>query len=323
MSTPTEAPRAEQPTERAALAVRPCARNIHAALKRANITVKGVRVTTGGQRCKVDLTATLEEYGQERAQEAERVIRRLWNDHESRVSTLVASDCLHLLAISVRQYWRTVPLDILDLCHVAALRENEERTAAPVAARRVTPTPERRRAQALLDRRADEAEKLRAALRQGMAAIRDTVEALTPVLLRFALQVDVAVAELARLFGVPHPNACALCGDGVGPRDHPHGHDYEPPMDWLLLRRMHLRRAAQAPARERVHEAHRQYRIRVRTQELREQLQRQGSHWTAEAEMERAGLTDVPFDRQGEARSGRLIVPPTQVHAGHAYGLAT
>jgi hypothetical protein len=351
MSNPNEVPEpptAEQPSERAALAVRPCARNIHAALKRANLTVKGVRVTTGGRRCRVDLTATLEEYGQERSRQAEQVIRRLWNDHEARVITVAYGEYAHVLIISVGHYWHTAPLDLVELCHAAALQEDEERTPAPVVASAEFPAGlrlrnpqtgasfeviehthavrlrnlrtdavsavpqdmarefERLPAEEPQDRledirarhRREDAARFEAALREGMVAVVRTVEALAPALLSFARNASAAAAGLAEAFGVPHPNACALCGQGEGPRDHWGGHDYRPPVDVIRLRRMQLRRTAGYPSRERIHAAHVKWRRSVNLRLLHERLEREAPYWTERSELERAGLTEVPFDQQ-------------------------
>lgn len=282
-----EPPRAELPSEQAALSVRPCARNIHAALKRANLTVKGVRVTTGRQRCRVDLTTTLDEYGPERAQEAENVIRRLWNDHEARILVVKAERLYWTLFISVAGYRRTAPADVIDLCHAAALREDEGRTPAPVVAS----------AERLVDIRArhrrEDAARFEAALREGMVAVVRTVEALAPALLQFARNASAAAAGLAEAFGVPHPNACALCGQGEGPRDHWSSHDYRPPVDVIRLRRMQLRRTAGYSARERVRKAHQEHRAALAVQRMRAEVRTD-----RRTELERAGLTEVPFDRQ-------------------------
>lgn len=350
MSDPIEAPTAERPSERAALSVRPCARNIHAALKRANITVKGVRVTTGANRCKVDLTTTLEEYGPERAAEAERVIRRLWNDHEARVMTVSPGRLLHVLHISVGHYWLSAPLDLVELCHAAALREDEGRTPAPVIAsaefwpglrlhnphtgasyeviehthavrlrnlrtdavsavpqdmaRELERLPsegaENRLDEIRAGHRREDAARFETALRDGIVAAVRTVEALTPLLLQFARDASAAAAAatLAEAFGVPHPNACALCGQGEGPHDHGGGHDYRPPVDAIRLRRMQLRRTAGSSARQRVHTAHLRWRVAVRRFEMYGRMGETILREAPRTELERAGLTTVPFDQQ-------------------------
>jgi hypothetical protein len=194
------------------------------------------------------------------------------------------------------------PEDIVELAHALALREDEARTPAPVvvAAKVVMPTPEQRHEQIRAEYRDREAARLQAALRDGMVAIVRTVEALTPALLQFARDASSVAAELARLLGTPHPNACSLCGLGEGKRDHGGGHDYRPPVDVIRLRRMQLRRSAGQPERQRVHAAHVEYRREVNLRLLRERLEAEGSHWTEPpTELERAGLTEVPFDQQG------------------------
>lgn len=304
---PTEPPRAELPSERAALSVRPCARNIHAALKRANLTVKGVRVTTGRRRCRVDLTATLEEYGPERAQAAEDALRKLWNDHRTRV--YVFSGKHHwTVFILVDGYLKTVPRDVVELCHAAAIRENEGRTSVPLVKRAgaMASTPEHR--DAVRARfHAREAERFKEALREGMVAVVRTAEALSPMLLQFARDASRASAQLAEVFGVPHPNACGLCGYGEGERNHPGSHVYRPPHDQVRLRRMQIRRAVAAPARARVHDAHVRYRRAVNLERLYVRLEREAPHWTAPpTELERAGLTEVPFDQQPDPRAWAL-----------------
>lgn len=357
--TPVEPPSAATPADRVAQAVRPCARTIHAALARAGVAVERVRVTTGRQRCVVRLSDTLQEHGPERAQAAEDAIRRLWSDSRTRVWS-TKGDYHWLVYIYVADYWKTTPMDLVDLCHAAALREDEERTPAPAAGSAEFPAGLRLRnpqtgasfeviehthavrlrnlrtdavsavpqdmareferlpsEQAQRDPedirariRAEDAARFEAALREGIAAVVRTVEALAPVLLQFARDPSLAGARLAELFGTPHPNACALCGQGEGPRDHwGSSHDYRPPVDVVRLRRMQLRRTAEAPARDLVRAAHQEWRAAVRLTAFRARLRRDRSYWTERyeagrferqrSELERAGLMEVPFDQQG------------------------
>lgn len=350
MSDPIEAPRAERPSERAALAVRPCARNIHAALKRANLTVKGVRVTTGANRCKVDLTSTLEGYGPERARQAEDAIRGLWNDHSSRVVSHVAGRVLHVLYIRVDRYWQTAPLDLVELCHAAALREDEGRTPAPVTASAefwpglrlrnphtgasyeviehthavrlrnhrtgtvvAIPQEMARKLERLLpegdgylDRVRDirvrcgkrETERLHEQMRLGLQRLTAVVADMPRVLTMFVADVERASVALAKAFPMSHPNACDLCGDGLGERDHPGLHAYEPPSDATRLGRMVVRRLVDAPARERIHAAHVKWRRAVNLRLLYERPEREAPAQGTRTELERAGLTTVPFDQQ-------------------------
>jgi hypothetical protein len=306
MSNPIEAPTAKSPSERAALSVKPCARNIHAALKRANLTVKGVRVTTGGRRCKVDLTATVAEYGRERAQEAEDALRRLWNDHRTRVYSF-KGDHHWMVHILIDRYWHTVPADLVELCHGAALRENEGRTSVPLVKRAgaLASTPEHRD-EVRARFHAREAERFKEALRDGMTAVVRTAEALPPLLLQFARDASRASAILAEVFGVPHPNACGLCGYGEGERNHPGSHVYRPPHDLIRLRRMQIRRTVGAPARARVHDAHVQWRRSVRRFELYGRMGETILREAPRTELERAGLTTVPFDQQPDPRAWAL-----------------
>jgi hypothetical protein len=350
MSNPTESPeppRAELPSERAALAVRPSARGIRLALKRAGLDGSLVRITTGRRRCRVDFTAYLDEYGEKHTEVVAEVVRRLWNDHRSRIVELHAPGLYRTFLITVADYWHTAPLDLVELCHAAALREDEERTPAPVVSSAEFPAGLRlrnpqtgasfeviehthavrlrnlrtdavsavpqdmaREFERLPDRpvdlwadirarqRREDAARFEAALREGMVAVVRTVEALAPVLLSFAHNASAAAAGLAEAFGIPHPNACALCGQGEGPRDHWSSHDYRPPVDVIRLRRMQLRRTAGYPARERVHAAHVEWRRVVRLRELKRHLAEVAPHWTERSELERAGLTETPFDQQ-------------------------
>lgn len=216
----------------------------------------------------------------------------------------------------------TAPADLVEEAHAEALRENAERTPAPVVTTaKLTPfgeqmqeqvrAAERAAADSYLDRvrdiraqhRREDAARFEAALREGMVAVVRTMEALAPALLAFARNASAAAAGLAEAFGVPHPNACALCGQGEGPRDHwGSSHDYRPPVDVIRLRRMQLRRTAGYPARERVHAAHVKYRRAVNLRALYEHLEREAPWWTEGrelTELERAGLTETPFDQQG------------------------
>lgn len=146
--------------------------------------------------------------------------------------------------------------------------------------------------------RREDAARFEAALREGMVALVRTVEALAPALLSFARNASAAAAGLAEAFGIPHPNACALCGQGEGPRDHWSSHDYRPPVDVIRLRRMQLRRTAGYPARERVHTAHLRWRVAVRRFEMYGRMGETILRETPRTELERAGLTEVPFDQQ-------------------------
>lgn len=194
----------------------------------------------------------------------------------------------------------TMPADLVEEAHAEALRENAERTPAPVTssaefwpglrlrnpqtgasfeviehthavrmrnlrtdvvsaipqdtAREFERLPSERAQSRLEDIRAqhrrEDAARFEAALREGIVAVVRTAEALAPALLQFARDASLAGARLAELFGTPHPNACALCGQGEGPRDHwGSSHDYRPPVDVIRLRRMQLRRTAGYPAR--------------------------------------------------------------------------
>lgn len=295
MSNPNETPelpRADSESRRVDLAVRPSALGIRRALKRAGLDSKLIRITTGSRRCRVDLTAYLVENGEERSAMVAEVIRRLWNDHEDRVLEMHTDGQWWTLHITVRGYLRTAPLDLVDLCHAAALREDEERTPAPVVASAERPVD--LWADIRARQRREDAARFEAALREGMTAIVRTVEALAPALLSFARNASAAAAGLAEAFGIPHPNACALCGQGEGPRDHWSSHDYRPPVDVIRLRRMQLRRTAGYPARERVRKAHQAHRAYLAVQRVRAQARAD-----RRTDLERAGLTEVPFARQG------------------------
>lgn len=166
--------------------------------------------------------------------------------------------------------------------------------------------------------RREDAARFEAALREGMVAVVRTVEALAPALLQFARNASAAAVGLAEAFGVPHPNACALCGHGEGPRDHwGSSHDYRPPVDVIRLRRMQLRRTAGYPARERVRKAHRDWRAAVFLAKHRAEFVPD-----TRTELERAGLTIVPFDQQGgnpdEWKQGEKhgnVVPPASAYS--------
>jgi hypothetical protein len=146
---------------------------------------------------------------------------------------------------------------------------------------------------------ARQAELFDQALSVGMAALVRTAEAFQPMLLGFARNARRATAALGAVFGVPHPNACGLCGSGEGERDHLSGHVYQPPTDPMRLSRMQARREMGAPARQRIHTAHIRYRRAVNLRILLERLKREAPHWTAPpTELDRAGLTEVPFDQQ-------------------------
>lgn len=143
-----------------------------------------------------------------------------------------------------------------------------------------------------------EAERLRERAALGLRRLAALVAGMPQVLTMFATQVEQAFLALAQVFPLPHPNACSLCGLGYGKRDHPGGHAYHPPSDDARLSRMAVRRLRDAPARERIHQAHVQWRRAVSLRELKQRLDTEAPYWTERSDLERAGLTEVPFDQQ-------------------------
>lgn len=143
-----------------------------------------------------------------------------------------------------------------------------------------------------------EAERLQEQARLGLQRLVAAASNMPRALLMFAHSVERASVALAEAFPMSQPNACDLCGLGVGERDHPGGHPYEPPSDATRLGRMVVRRLQGSPARERVHAAHVQWRRAVHLRELKMRLDTEAPYWTERSDLERAGLTETPFDQQ-------------------------
>lgn len=355
---PAEPPSAVSRWQQTEQAARPCARTIRAAVRQAGMPDKALRITTR-RWCHVELSSYRVTHGREATERVAQVIRALWNDHESRVLEVDTGETFWKLYIRVEGYLQTVPVSVVELCHVAALREDEARTAAPVTVKAEFPPGLRLRnpqtgasfeviehthavrmrnlrtgvvsaipqemardferlpagAAGYLERVRDirvqfaeaEAERLRKQARIGLQRLVAAASNMPQAMMMFATSLERASVALAKLFPLPHPNACDLCGLDTGERDHSARHTYEPPSDTTRLGRMLVRRLRDAPARERIHAAHVKWRRAVLQRELKQRLEREAPYWTERSELERAGLTTVPFDRQ---RAQPDAVPP-------------
>lgn len=152
----------------------------------------------------------------------------------------------------------------------------------------------------IIQRHRDErTEVVRQELERAIPAVAEVVRALAPVLQAFARDVSTAAQKMSEAFGLPNPNACALCGYGEGPADHDGHHNYEPPSDGVRYVRMTIRRRRERAARAATRQARTRWRARVKMadsdRKRREQPTERDVARTADAlsERERAALLAV------------------------------